>query len=266
MPISPISPISIDWQQLRTALGDGLWIVPGLVLVTALERMRPARPPGSYWRERFPLDVGAFAVVGLSSKVLGPAIDALDSHLSFLRPSAWGGWLPLWAKVVVVLLVADLLEYWLHRAMHSFSKAGEILWRTHVWHHAPPALTALAGYRGSFLQRLLFGACFLAAAILFDLHEPIGLATIAAISIVHELIIHANVNIGLGPLGAVISTPRWHRIHHAAEARLQLSNFGMRFTIWDRLFGTYTDPDAVPADFPLGVSEERHPVRVVVGV
>jgi len=247
-------------------LGDGVWILPGLVFITILEATRPARPPGSYWREQFLLDAGAFAVVALTSKALRPAMDALSSHFSFLRPSTWEGWLPLWAKVVLVLLVADLLEYWLHRAMHGFSKLGQILWQTHSWHHASPALTALAGYRGSFLQRLLFGACFLAAAILFDLHEPIGLATIAAISIAHELVIHANVNIGFGPIGAVISTPRWHRIHHAAEATLQLSNFGMRFTIWDRLFGTYTDPDSVPADFPLGVPDQRHPVRVVVGI
>jgi sterol desaturase/sphingolipid hydroxylase (fatty acid hydroxylase superfamily) len=256
----------IDWDVLKSLLGNGPWILLGLAFVTALEHLRPARPPGTYWRKQFFLDAGAFAVVMASSKLLQPVIQYLNDQLSPLRPEVMDGWLPVWAKVVLVLLVSDFAEYWLHRAMHGFSGPGKLLWLTHRWHHAPPTLTALGGYRGSFLQRVLFGVCFLSAAVFFNLHEPLGLTALAVINIVHELIIHANSNIDLGPLRAFIATPRWHRIHHASEARLQLSNFGMHFTIWDRMFGTYTDPRSVPSDFALGLSDKRDPVRTFIGV
>lgn len=68
------------------------------------------------------------------------------------------------------------------------------------------------------------------------------------------------------PLRALVATPRWHRIHHASEARLQLSNFGMHFTIWDRMFGTYTDPQSAPSDFRLGLSDKRDPVPTIIGL
>ncbi len=43
-----------------------------------------------------------------------------------------------------------------------------------------------------------------------------------------------------------IVTPPVHRIHHARARQLSDSNFSSITPLWDRLFGTWTDPTTVP--------------------
>jgi sterol desaturase/sphingolipid hydroxylase (fatty acid hydroxylase superfamily) len=46
-------------------------------------------------------------------------------------------------------------------------------------------------------------------------------------------------------------------------------NLGTTFSIWDRMFGTYVDPNTMPDSFPMGlgtpVEKERVP-RLLLGV
>ena len=72
---------------------------------------------------------------------------------------------------------------------------------------------------------------------------------------------HTNVKVNIGPLRYVFITPDYHRVHHSAN-ELSRTNFGGTFSIWDRAFGTYTDPRTVPEDTPLGLGEPlRFPRR-----
>jgi len=256
---------AVDSDLIQRALGNGLWIVGGLVVVSALEQLRPARRYANYWRSQFPRDLAAFLVVSLASKLIDPTFRLLDEKLAFLALHPWtGGW-PVLVKVPAVILLADFFQYWVHRGMHSHGVVGKILWRTHAWHHAPPALTALGGFRASIAQRFIFGMSYLIAILIFDLREPIGITALIVVNMAHDFFIHGNLDLGLGPL-SFISTPRWHRIHHGIDASLQNSNFGLHFTFWDRLFGTYTDESKVPNDFPLGTQESKGRVRLVLGL
>ncbi len=106
-----------------------------------LERMRPARRYPEYWSRQFWLDFGAFAVMVLWSKVSQPMMSWLAASSAQLRLTQWDGVLPWPAKVVLVLLLTDFLNYWIHRGMHSYGTAGKILWRTHRWHHKTTRMT-----------------------------------------------------------------------------------------------------------------------------
>jgi hypothetical protein len=44
------------------------------------------------------------------------------------------------------------------------------------------------------------------------------------------------------------------------------ANFGVLFTVWDRLFGTYVDPEQVELSGPCGIQETVYPVRMTVGI
>lgn len=44
------------------------------------------------------------------------------------------------------------------------------------------------------------------------------------------------------------------------------ANFGVLFTVWDRLFGTYVDSEQVDLKGPYGIQETIHPVRMAVGI
>ena len=79
---------------------------------------------------------------------------------------------------------------------------------------------------------------------------------------------HTNLKVNIGPLAWLIISPAYHRIHHSATLHRGM-NLGTTFSIWDRMFGTYVDPEEVQDSFPLGLGEhvERKKVpRMLLGV
>ena len=255
------------WSWIGPLVGQGPFIVLGLVLVGLLERRWPARRHANYVPRQLLRDAGAFVVVALLSKVIDPSVHFAGAALLEARPALPDA-TPVWLDAIGVVLLGDFLQYWVHRAMHR----SAFLWRTHRWHHEPRMLTALAGYRGSVLHRLLFaGAAIVIPALVVDLRDPVALGVIVALNLGHDLFIHANLPIRLGPLARVVATPDWHRIHHGADPALHGANLGARLVIWDRLFGTYVGVDEVEEEFPLGVdasdvADPKGRVRVIVGV
>jgi sterol desaturase/sphingolipid hydroxylase (fatty acid hydroxylase superfamily) len=45
-----------------------------------------------------------------------------------------------------------------------------------------------------------------------------------------------------------------------------MANLAALFTVWDRLFGTYVDPETVKEELSFGIGEEVPPLRLVLGV
>jgi hypothetical protein len=64
----------------------------------------------------------------------------------------------------------------------------------------------------------------------------------------------------------VLVTPRLHFVHHSAKAHVANSNYGFIFSVWDRVFGTYTDPATIPLDDPLGLGYEVSGWRLMLGL
>jgi fatty acid hydroxylase family protein len=77
---------------------------------------------------------------------------------------------------------------------------------------------------------------------------------------------HANIRWRLGPLEWLFVVPRYHFVHHGADPKLNNSNFGFLLTIWDRMLGTYTNPDDVGEGFPLGLNYEVGMARLFIGL
>jgi len=58
---------------------------------------------------------------------------------------------------------------------------------------------------------------------------------------------HSNIDFPDGVekwLSWIIVTPRYHASHHAVDRHYGDANFSTIFSIWDRLFGTYSQPEA----------------------
>ena len=53
---------------------------------------------------------------------------------------------------------------------------------------------------------------------------------------------HANVRWSYGPLGKLIVSPSYHRLHHAVEGPAGM-NLGVVLTVWDLLAGRARFPD-----------------------
>jgi sterol desaturase/sphingolipid hydroxylase (fatty acid hydroxylase superfamily) len=190
----------------------------------------------------------------ISTTVPGFALAALHSIQSW--PSVW--------KVLVALITVDFVLYWVHRAQHRWMW----LWRTHAWHHSPTELYWFSGFRTSFLHSLIYNVPQATLPMLVFQLTPLEAGTAYAIGVLVQFWEHTNVSVDIGPLARFLVTPKYHRIHHAADEP-HGKNLAPIFCVWDRLFGTYVDPDTMPEDFPVGLGapiERTKMPRMLLGV
>ena len=170
---------------------------------------------------------------------------------------------PTWLVVAAYIVLADLGAYWAHRALHT-----RWLWSTHAWHHSPTHLYWVSGARASLVHMLVLYAPYYLAFALF----PLPKATAIAIAMLildssNQHYIHSNLKVPYAKqLEHIFVTPRFHFVHHSAKPHVANSNYGFIFSIWDRMFGTYTDPATIPLDDPLGLDYEISGWRLVLGL
>lgn len=164
-------------------------------------------------------------------------------------PHAW----PLAAQVVVMLLAADFLRYWIHRACHRF----DFLWRLHEVHHSPEILYALNTGRFHPLEKLLHFCADTVPFLLLGV-APQVFAGYFLLYAVNGLLQHSNVRLRYGWLNYLVGSAETHRWHHARDPRAAGCNFGSTTMLWDRLFGNwYLPKDAIVAE--VGIQDRAYP-------
>lgn len=169
--------------------------------------------------------------------------------------------LPIYARVLAYFILADLGHYWVHRLTHT-----KYFWRVHKWHHSPKYMYWLGGVRSTIPDFFLVNAPYV-AAWQFLYISPWWMATALAVSsILQNDWMHMNVTWRSNWLEWIIVTPRYHHIHHSDDPQFYNKNLASLFTVWDRLFGTYMDPDKVNSKLSFGTGEKDDPVRLVLGV
>jgi sterol desaturase/sphingolipid hydroxylase (fatty acid hydroxylase superfamily) len=93
------------------------------------------------------------------------------------------------------------------------------------------------------------------------------LLIVGVISTVQNDWVHMKVSLRWRWLEYLVVTPRFHHIHHSADSRHYMANMGNIFSIWDRMFGTYIDPDTIVAsDLSFGIPTKENTVRLVLGL
>jgi sterol desaturase/sphingolipid hydroxylase (fatty acid hydroxylase superfamily) len=70
---------------------------------------------------------------------------------------------------------------------------------------------------------------------------------------------HANLRLTFGPLGRVLVSPAYHRLHHDPD--IQTANLGVVFTVWDVLAGFATFPSCHDAAGRTGLNGRPVPVE-----
>ena len=93
------------------------------------------------------LNIAYFSVSGLLVQIIGiltvqPAM-VLFSWAQVAAVEEYLSSLPLWVQVPLCLLVADLTQYWVHRAFHQVP----FLWCFHAIHHSAELMDWMAGSR-----------------------------------------------------------------------------------------------------------------------
>jgi sterol desaturase/sphingolipid hydroxylase (fatty acid hydroxylase superfamily) len=217
--------------------------------VALLERLLPYRrawnrPQGDLAADAAYLPT-TWAIRGLLDPLLVALSVAAGGWLSrSLGTGLWPAHWPLLGQLALACAVAELFDYWAHRAMHE----SEWLWRLHATHHSAPRLYWLNATRAHPGEIALRGAVSALPLAVLGAGEPV-LALIAVTSIAVGLFQHANVDFALGPLSWVFSVGELHRWHHARDRALANTNYGNNFIFWDAVFGTrYRPSDREPPD------------------
>jgi sterol desaturase/sphingolipid hydroxylase (fatty acid hydroxylase superfamily) len=205
-----------------------------------LERVRALQYQPVHIARRWTSNVGLFLIGSVATAVFLPiGIYAFAERQPPGLISKLG--LPLFAELVLAFLLLDLWKYWEHRLLHRIP----LLWRFHLVHHSDTEVDVTTSQRHHPVEVLL------AAGVPFALISAVGLPAAAvglyllAASVV-TLYSHANVRLPAfidRALRNLIVTTRVHALHHSDLRAQTDGNYGLVLTIWDRLFGTYVDPE-----------------------
>jgi sterol desaturase/sphingolipid hydroxylase (fatty acid hydroxylase superfamily) len=155
--------------------------------------------------------------------------------------------LPLWQQCLAILLIQDVILYWIHRAFHTAP-----VWKFHAVHHSPKVLDWTSTVRFHPVNVLLEFTVADVAVLLMGF-SPQALVILAPINSVYSAMVHANLNWTFGPLRHVLASPVFHRWHHTTEEEGLDKNFASTFPFLDLIFGTYyMPPGKRPAQFGTG--------------
>ena len=165
-------------------------------------------------------------------------------------PHEW----PVVVQVLLMLLVADFLRYWLHRAAHEWVQP---LWRLHAVHHSPQKLYWLNVGRFHPVEKTIQFLFDALPFILLGVSETV-LALYFIFYSVNGFFQHCNIELRLGFLNYIVSGPELHRWHHSRKIEESNRNYGNNLIIWDTLFGTRYLPDDKHAG-ELGLINRHYP-------
>ncbi|MGH8444966.1 MAG: sterol desaturase family protein [Solimonas sp.] len=177
----------------------------------------------------------AHALVNETLNVLSLAVIPL---LASLRPwsSPWPSQAPFWAQLLLAIVVADCgitLAHWL-------SHRWRPLWRLHAVHHSVLRLYGFNGLMKHPLHQAVEALFGIGPLLLAGM--PADVASVLALAIAVQLLLqHGNVDMRPGPLNRVFAWAPLHRYHHIRYGEAGDVNFGLFFTVWDRLLGTAFD-------------------------
>ncbi|MHB1199831.1 MAG: archaeosortase/exosortase family protein [Polaromonas sp.] len=120
-----------------------------------------------------------------------------------------------------------------------------LLWRLHLVHHSDTHIDITTSERHHPLD-LLLGTAFMMAliSVLGLPAQAVGLYLLTATAI--TLSSHANLRLPASlsrPLSWLLVTPGVHAVHHSYLQAHTDSNYGSVLTLWDRLFGSFVDPE-----------------------
>ena len=209
-----------------------------LVGLMVLERLRPAQRR-SWFARGYRQDL-LYTV--LNASVVAPLVVALSLAFGELveRSLPWiivprEGFVPRWLVIALLFVVMDGCNWLAHLGNHRI----RVLWRFHELHHSQEDMSVLTVFRThplihvSYLIALVPGIILLANGAV-----PVTLLVAYAGYVAFE---HSNTNLSFGPLGRLLVSPNYHRLHHKLDGPQDV-NLGFALTIWDQLFGSAVFP------------------------
>lgn len=147
--------------------------------------------------------------------------------------------LPFVARLIIGLLLLDFIGAWL---IHWLEHQIKWLWKFHLIHHTDrfvDTTTANRHHPGESVFRFLFTLIAIVVS-----GAPLWLIFLyQSLSVVMAQFNHANIRLPHfieNILNRIFVTPGMHHVHHHYQQPLTDTNYGNIFSLWDRIFRTYS--------------------------
>lgn len=144
---------------------------------------------------------------------------------------------PYWLQFLEIMLLADLVQYWIHRMFHEVPW----LWKFHAVHHSAEVMDWMAGNRIHIVDLAVTRSLIYVPAFVLGFADAPMVAYIVFVSL-HSVFIHSNLRFEFGPLRWLFATPQFHHWHHTAEDEGIDKNYAIHLPILDWVFGTFHLP------------------------
>lgn len=243
------------------------WLIGLSLLVFALEIILPWRKNQKVLRKDFWLDLFylffnffLFSLVGYNS-ISNVAVAAFNDGLSAIGITNLVaielGDLPVWTQLLIMFIIADFVQWNIHRLLHRVPW----LWEFHKVHHSVKEMGFAAQFRFHFMETIIYKSLqYLPLAMLGFGIEQFFIVHMVSVFIGH--LNHANLNWDYGPLKYVFNNPKMHLWHHARDLPAEHKygvNYGLSLSLWDYIFGTAHVPYH-QSDLELGFhGDENYP-------
>jgi sterol desaturase/sphingolipid hydroxylase (fatty acid hydroxylase superfamily) len=216
------------WAELAAPLLVALVVATGIC-----ERIWPAEPrpvlARGHVQDAGYLTLHAVVVIPLMTLLSVGAAALIGRHAGWIELRStqhWAGWV-----IIPVTVVAMDGANWLaHYADHRL----DFLWRFHALHHSQEELSVLTSFRAHPLMHTTGFLLATVPVVVLLPGRPIA-PVLITIYVCIGTLQHANLRWTFGPLGRVIVSPAYHRLHHDRED--QGVNLGVVLTIWDVMTG-----------------------------
>ena len=217
------------------------WLAVISVAFVLVERLRPARPQ-PLWRPQLGNDLAylvfnghfwAVLTAGLSGALALRAREGL-AFLPFANESTALARLPWFLQCVLFLVVSDFLQWCVHVLLHRLPW----LWRFHKVHHSAHRMDWAVNFRFHWMELVVYRSLLYVPLALVG-GDPSALFAVALFATAWGHFNHANLDLGIGPLGYVFNSPRMHLWHHDdSDEGGSSKNYAIVLSLWDWLFRT----------------------------
>lgn len=242
------------------------WLIGLSLVVWAIELAFPWRKNQAPFRKDFWLDTFylffnffLFSLIGFNaiSNIAVALFNDFLSSIGLKNTIAINlAALPVWSQFVLMFIIADFIQWNIHRLLHR----NKYLWEFHKVHHSVQEMGFAAHLRFHWMETVIYKTIqYIPLAMLGFGIQDFFIIHIIALAIGH--LNHANLKITYGPLKYLLNNPVMHLWHHAKSLPKGSYgvNFGLSLSLWDYLFKTAYIPNENENE-PLGFDEmEKFP-------
>ncbi|MDO6684825.1 MULTISPECIES: sterol desaturase family protein [unclassified Agarivorans] len=256
IPVGPVEPaelsLGIDWLILA--------FLGSIFIFLSLEKLFPKYRNQLIMRPEWDVDLFYFSFNHLAISAILVFANYHISHFDWAVSNTFQESIrsiPTIVQFVVIVISADFVLYWEHRAYHEF----KVLWPIHAVHHSIENIDWLAGSRGHFVQVFSERAMVMIPLYLLGVDQA-ALNIYVTFAALQAVLIHCNLGISFGPLKYILVTPQFHHWHHSSEKPAIDTNYSAHTVLFDHLFKTYHFPKQ---HWPASYGTTQRLPRTVIG-